>query len=211
MIKLLVTIALLNLVAAMTPGPDFALITRNTVQYSRRAGILTALGISTAVLIHITYCSLGLALVITQSTLLFNLIKLIGGSYLVYMGISALRNIKNKNNKLIPNELKKSQHTINNWQAFRQGFLTNLLNPKAAIFFLALFTMVVDTGLHLFTLALAITLFLTVFAWFSCLTLILSHPKVARALQRSQNIIIKAMGIFLILFGIALFFAKISH
>lgn len=210
MIKLLISIALLNLLAAMTPGPDFALITRNTVQYSRRAGILTALGISTAVLVHITYCSLGLAIIITKSTVLFDLIKFAGGSYLIYMGISAIKSQK-KANKLESNKLNKTPLAMGKWQAFRQGFLTNLLNPKAAIFFLALFTMVVDTGLHWFTLALALTLFITVFAWFSCLTLILSHQKVAKLLQRSQKIIIKATGIFLIVFGLALFFAQIKY
>lgn len=219
MIKLLLSIAFLNLLAAMTPGPDFALIVKNTVQYSRRAGIFSALGIAAAVLIHIAYCSLGLAIIITHSPLLFNLIKFGGGSYLIYIGASALqetRKPKSNNGKkkskhsLIPSNLTKSKIVLSDFQAFKQGFLTNLLNPKAAIFFLALFTMVVGDTSYWFNLAMAIALFITVFSWFSCLTLILSHPKIGKLLERSQIIIIRAMGIFLILFGLVLFFAKVS-
>lgn len=212
MIKLIISIALLNLLAAMTPGPDFAIVTKNTLQYSRRTGIFTALGVSVAILVHISYCSLGLAVLITESAAIFNVIKIIGGCYLIYLGISALKEAwhMKKNSQIAPDNIKHSNQSITNWQAFTQGLLTNLLNPKAAIFFLALFTMVIHSGISWFTLELAITLFITVFAWFGSLTLILSHRKVAEKLQNSQRIIIGLMGIFLIGFGIALFFAKVS-
>lgn len=209
MTKLLLSIALLNLLAAMTPGPDFAIVTKNTLQHSRRIGIITALGVSIAILIHITYCSLGLAVLISKSTTIFNIIKIIGGCYLIYLGINALKESK-ISFTLVPADIKHNQKRITGKQAFIQGFLTNLLNPKAAIFFLALFTMIVHSGVSWFTLKLAVTLFITVFTWFSSLTLILSHKKVTEKLQRSQRAIICAMGVFLIGFGFALFFAKIN-
>ena len=208
MLKLLFSAAVLNLLAAMTPGPDFAIVTKNVLLHSKRSGILTAFGIATAVLIHITYCSLGLALIITQSALIFSMIKAIGGCYLIYIGLSALKKSKTTA-RLAPTTIKHNNKTISSSQAFLQGFLTNLLNPKAAIFFLALFTMVLHSGLSWFTLILAITLFITVFAWFSSLTLILSHPRVTNKLQKSQRIITCLMGVFLVAFGVALFFAKV--
>lgn len=212
MIKLIISIALLNLLAAMTPGPDFAIVTKNTLQYSRRTGIFTALGVSIAILVHISYCSLGLAVLITESAAIFNIIKIIGGCYLIYLGISALKETwqMKKNSQLATDNIRHSNQHISNWKAFTQGLLTNLLNPKAAIFFLALFTMVIHSEISWFTLELAITLFVTVFAWFSSLTLILSHRKIAEKLQNSQRVIIGLMGIFLIGFGIALFFAKVG-
>jgi threonine/homoserine/homoserine lactone efflux protein len=69
------TIGLLMLLSAMLPGPDFALVTKNSILHSRRAGLFTSLGIGSAILVHITYCVLGLAVIISQSLLLFSVIK----------------------------------------------------------------------------------------------------------------------------------------
>lgn len=75
MVSLFFTIGFLMLFAVMLPGPDFALVTKNTLLHSRRAGVFTTLGIGTANLIHMTYCSLGLAIVIANSLFLFSVIK----------------------------------------------------------------------------------------------------------------------------------------
>src|SRR5437764_750178 len=84
------TIGLLMLLSAMLPGPDFALVTKNSILHSRRSGFFTSLGIGTAILIHITYCVLGLGAIISQSVLLFSIIKFIGAIYLLYLGITAI-------------------------------------------------------------------------------------------------------------------------
>lgn len=206
MLQLLITIALLNLLAAMAPGPDFAIVTRNTLLCSRTSGIFTSLGIACGILIHITYCSLGLAVIITHSPLLFSAIKFVGGSYLIYIGYQSLCS---KAQKLLVPTPGKTKQTVSKWQAYRQGFLTNLLNPKATLFFLALFTLVVDSVAQWFDIIIALTLFTTVFLWFSTLTLILSHPKIKNLLQRGQGILLKVTGLFLIGFGIVLFLAKV--
>jgi RhtB (resistance to homoserine/threonine) family protein len=208
MLQLLITIALLNLLAAMAPGPDFAIVTRNTLLCSRTSGIFTSLGIASGVIIHVTYCSLGLAIIITHSSTLFNIIKFAGGSYLIYIGYQSIRS---KTQKLLVPTSGKTKQTISKWQAYRQGFLTNLLNPKATLFFLALFTLVVDSSAQWFNVIIALTLFATVFLWFSTLTLILSHPKIKDLLQRGQGVLLKATGVFLIGFGIVLFFAKVQQ
>lgn len=201
------TIGMLMLFSAMLPGPDFALVTKNTLLHSRRSGLFTTLGIGSAVLVHLTYCSLGLAIVIANSLLLFSIIKYIGAGYLFYLGIQSLLS-KQANHINTPNkQIKKTN--MSSMIAYRQGFFCNLLNPKATLFFLALFTLIIKPGTPaIWLLTYAIEMFLVVIAWFSTLTFILSHPPVVRLLGKAEKYIAKLLGVFLIGFGIALVFAK---
>ena len=202
------TIGFLMLLSAMLPGPDFALVTKNSILHSRRAGLFTSLGIGSAILVHITYCVLGLAVIISQSLLLFSFIKYLGAIYLIYLGITA---ILTKHTSTIEAKvhcpLQKSK--ISDLTAFRQGFLCNLLNPKATLFFLALFTMIIKSETpKLWELAYAIEMFIITIGWFCSLTIILSHRRILRILNRIEKYIEKAVGIFLIGFGVALAFVR---
>jgi len=199
------SIGLLVLLSAMLPGPDFALVTKNTVLHSRRAGFFTSLGISSACLVHVTYCMLGLAILISESLWLFNLIKYLGAAYLIYLGIVSLRS--HTSSKITLNTHKKSG--LSNFSAFRQGFLCNLLNPKATLFFLALFTVIINVdNLGPWKLVLPVELFLIITAWFFGLTLVLSHPRVLNYLGKMEQYISKILGVFLIGFGLVLTFAR---
>lgn len=199
----LFTIGLLILMAVMLPGPDFALVTKNSLLHSRRSGIFTTLGIGTANLIHMGYCSLGLAIVISNSLLLFGLVKYIGAIYLVYLGMTSL--FAKESEQLLPanNQLQKS--TISDFASFRQGFLCNLLNPKATLFFLALFTTVIrpETPTY-WVLVFIFEMLVIAMLWFITLTFILSHPMVLALLERAEKYIAKTLGVFLIGFGVAL-------
>lgn len=203
-----ITVGILMLLSAMMPGPDFFMVVQNTVRHSRLAGILTALGIGCAILVHISYCILGLALVISHSVFLFNIIKYIGATYLIYLGLNALlysHPVSVTNRKYLPQQKKYS-----NFVAFKQGFLCNLLNPKATLFFLALFTSIIKPETpKAYELAYAIEMFMITTAWFVLLALIISHPKVVGVLNRVEKYISKIFGIFLIGFGIALALLKI--
>ena len=75
------SITLLMMLAAISPGPDFAVVTKNSLMHSRRAGLYSALGVSASMLIHASYCVLGLALIISQSLFMFKLIKYAGATY----------------------------------------------------------------------------------------------------------------------------------
>lgn len=202
------TIGLLMLLSAMLPGPDFALVTKNTILHSRRAGLYTSLGIGSAILVHITYCALGLAIVISQSILLFNIIKYIGAIYLIYLGITSLLA---KHADLGTGSTQKilQKTKMSNLTAFRQGFLCNLLNPKATLFFLALFTMIIKPETPvLWELLYAAEMFIIITVWFCSLTILLSHPRVLRLLNKIEKYISKALGVFLIGFGVALAFVE---
>lgn len=202
------TIGLLMLLSAMLPGPDFALVTKNSVLHSRRAGLFTSLGIGSAILIHITYCMLGLAIVISQSILLFNIIKYIGAIYLIYLGINSLLT-KHTDQVVSSTKENLKKTTMSDFIAYRQGFLCNLLNPKATLFFLALFTVIIKPETPItWELVYAIEMFIIITAWFCILTILLSHHRVLRLLTKIEKYISKILGLFLIGFGVALAFVK---
>lgn len=202
------TIGILMLLSAMLPGPDFALVTKNTIQYSTRAGIYTAIGIGIACGFHITYCSLGLALAIANSTFLFNAIKIIGAGYLFYLGTGALleKPKKIQDDGQTPH---RSAH-MKAVTALKQGILCNLLNPKATLFFLAIFTAIIKPHTPAYILlGIAAEMIVIIIAWFSLLALMLSHPRIMKTLKKAEFYISKILGIFLIFFGLALAFAHV--
>lgn len=198
-LPLIGTVTLLNLLAAVSPGPDFVMTVRNSLCYSRRSGIFTGLGISTALMIHLFYCAAGIGLLISKSILLFTLIKIIGAGYLIYMGIGS---ILAKSSKL-DFAAEKSRTDLTRMQAFKMGFLTNVLNPKATLFFLSLFTFVISssTPVHIILIISAIII-LTAFGWFSIVSIFLSQPGIQRAFLKYEKMINYTLGGFLVFLGI---------
>ncbi len=200
------SISVLIMLAAISPGPDFALVTKNSLLYSRKTGIYTAFGVSVSLLIHASYCILGLALVISQSLLAFSIIKYLGAAYLIYIGVKSL---------LAKREMMKlnasySTQSITGLQAFNQGLLCNLLNPKAIMFLLAFFTLVVKPGHSIITeLGYGAEIALIHMIWFSNLAYLLTHQYVKSNLNRLQYYIVKLMGGLLVAFGVRI--ASLSH
>lgn len=195
----LFAVTLIIILAAISPGPDFVMVTKNTLLYSCRAGILTALGVSSSLLIHSTYCLLGLAIVISQSLLLFSIIKYIGAAYLIYIGIKSLLA---KKTVTIIYDYKNHKH-MSNVEAFRQGLLCNGLNPKAILFILAFFTVIIKSSTSIAAqIGFSIEIAVIHLVWFSLLAMMLSHPAVKKGLGKVQYYFEKLMGAVLIGFGI---------
>lgn len=195
------TLGTIMLLGAMSPGPDFAMVTKNSLLYSRKAGIYTTLGIVAAICIHMTYCILGLAVIIQQSTLLFYTIRYLGAVYLIYLGIMLLRS---HSIRAINIEQRAStKNTITNFNAFKQGFFCNLLNPKATLFFLTLFGTLIAHQSVIKNLAYALEILIIALMWFSFLSFALSHPLIVNFLNRSIKNIERALGLLLI--GLAIF------
>ncbi len=135
------TVALVHLLAVASPGPDFAVVVRESVTQGRRVGSWTALGVGCGIFVHVAYSLLGIGLIVSQSIVLFNLFKWLAAAYLVYLGWRALR--------ARPMSLEAIDGTNapvarSAWRAFVIGFVTNGLNPKATLFFLSLFTVVIS-------------------------------------------------------------------
>jgi threonine/homoserine/homoserine lactone efflux protein len=121
----------------LTPGPDTMYILTRSISQGRRAGVMSALGIGSGLLIHTLLAAFGLSAILATSAWAFAVVKTAGAAYLIYLGLQALRT---KAGTLgMPN-----LSPVGNWRVYRQGVVSNTLNPKVAIFFLALLPQFVD-------------------------------------------------------------------
>lgn len=188
-------------IALASPGPDFVMAVRNSVLYSRRAGILTAIGFGLGVAVHVTYCLGGLAIVIAKSVLLFNILKFVGAAYLFYVGYKTLKSKgfdgQTEGGLVMP--------LMSDWQALRSGFITNLFNPKATMFFLALFTQVIDPHVPLSIQALyGVTAVVMTMVWFTIVATVLTAPAIRAKFIRMSKWIDKVCGGLFIALGVKL-------
>lgn len=192
----LLAVITITLLAVISPGPDFAMVTRNSLILSRRAGVFTAFGIGLGVLIHVSYTLLGVGLLIQQSLFLFNAIKLAGAVYLIWLGIKMLR--KKADNALADNWVA----SLSDLAALRTGFLTNALNPKTTIFVVSLFMQVVKPETSL-GVQIGYGLFISTahVVWFSLVALCFSAGKVRDRLLNAHDWIDRTFGVLLIIFG----------
>lgn len=196
---LIASISAVYIAALISPGPDFFIAVRNSLKHSRKTGIYTAIGIGFGIMVHVFYCLAGLAFVISQSIMLFNAIKLLGAAYLVYIGIKSLRS---KSSNITIEEVEKEQD-ITTLQAIKIGFLTNVLNPKATIFFLGLFTFVITPETPAAVLGVAaVMMVLLTMIWFSLVATFFSHSRIQKLYNRFQGAFNKTLGGLLILLGI---------
>ncbi len=196
-------------IALASPGPDFVIAVRNSIQYSRHTGMMTALGFAAGVAVHVTYCLMGLATLISQSILIFNILKFIGAAYLFYVGISALRS---KEFSMDDTSSPTEKNMMTDWQAFRSGFITNLFNPKATLFFLALFTQILDPHIsHWVSAVYGITCIVMTAIWFSIVATVLTTPAVRNRFIRYSKWIDRVCGGALIALGLRLALTKAGH
>ncbi len=195
------SLAMIHCLAVMSPGPDFVVAIKNSLQYSRRAGVLTALGFAVGCMVHITYSVLGLAYLINQSVMLFTAIKVLGALYLIYLGIKALRS------KVTQAQFSatKSATQISGFKAFREGFITNVLNPKATLYFLSVFTLAIGPETPLWVLtSLTILIFVITFVWFSLVAVCMTTPAVRSIFLRFSQWVDRTLGSVLVLLGLKL-------
>lgn len=194
-------------VAVISPGPDFVVAIRNSILYSRMVGIFTAIGFALGVMVHVTYTLFGIAAVISQSIILFNLLKYAGAAYLLYIGVKALRSKGFEQN----NGYDKDQVTgaMNPLQALWSGFLTNVLNPKATLFFLAVFSQFIGPETTMTSqLIYAGTCVIMTALWFSIVAIVLTNPTIKSVFLRFTKWIDRICGCLLIALGIKLAFSK---
>ncbi|HEY4910605.1 MAG TPA: LysE family translocator [Methylomirabilota bacterium] len=121
----------------LTPGPDTMYILTRSISHGRRAGVMSALGIGSGLLIHTLLAAFGLSAILATSAWAFAVVKTAGAAYLIYLGLQALR-------KKVGTLGTPDLSPVGNWRVYRQGVVSNTLNPKVAIFFLALLPQFVD-------------------------------------------------------------------
>jgi threonine/homoserine/homoserine lactone efflux protein len=199
----LVSCILLNL----TPGQDTIYIIGRSVAQGRKAGILSAFGIMTGVLIHTLFASLGLSVILATSSLAFSILKYAGAAYLVWIGIGFLRN-DGHNERLKMIEEKR----LMPWKIYRQGVLTNLLNPKVALFFLSFLPQFVDPHTEFIFapfIMLGLLFFTTGSAW--CMVLVYGSSSLTDKFRNRTTvgwILKKLTGTLFIGLGIKLAFSQ---
>ncbi|MFT6257223.1 LysE family transporter [Shewanella sp. AC34-MNA-CIBAN-0136] len=203
---LLAGLAVIHIVALMSPGPDFAIIVKMATQQTRLTALYCAFGIAVAILIHTFLSLMGISVMIQQSHVAFMTVQLIGSSYLAWMGYGALKSAitsmisKRRNSDISstqPNVAKAA--LISSLKGFKVGLYTNLLNPKALIFFITLFSVLITPQVNYSTkIAATVLLFVLSLVWFSLLALILSKPRVQQKLLAANTIIDLLVGIIFI-------------
>ncbi|OWY28199.1 LysE family transporter [Herbaspirillum robiniae] len=195
----MIAVFTITLLAVISPGPDFAMVTRNSLMLSRRAGVLTAMGIALGVLIHVSYTLVGVGLLIQRSLWLLNAIKLAGAVYLVYLGVKMLRVKPHAGTAAV------AAMPLSQMAALRTGFLTNVLNPKTTVFIVSLFLQVVQPSTPLATqIGYGIFISAAHLAWFGLVALFFSADSVRHRLLAVRHWIDRAFGGLLVGFGLLL-------
>jgi len=193
--QVMVIVSLTALVM-VTPGPDMVLVLRNTFAGGRGAGLQTSMGILSGNLVHITYCMLGIGLIISQSILAFTMIKYAGAAYLIYLGVMSFRS---GSETLDTNDIERRRPN-RTW--FVQGFVNNLLNPKGALFYLGMFTMVITPETSATTLlVLIISMMLVSASFWLFFVYTLDRPFIRNSIARSQQTVSRIFGTLLVLLG----------
>jgi RhtB (resistance to homoserine/threonine) family protein len=199
------TVALVHLLAAMSPGPDFIMAVRNSLTYSRKTGIWTAVGFGIGIGVHISYCVAGLAVIISKSILLFSTIKILGAGYLVYIGLRAFFS-KSSHIEIKQEEAKDD---ISAFSAVKMGFLTNILNPKVTLFFLGLFTLVISPNIpRSVLLSTSAIMMINTVLWFSLVAIFFTQQRVRKIYERFEHVFSKCFGGLLILLGLKVAFSR---
>jgi RhtB (resistance to homoserine/threonine) family protein len=193
------SIAALVYFTAMIPGPDVAVVMKNSLLRSRTDGIATAFGIAFGNCIYVSLVLAGLGVVIMQSVVAFSVIKYLGAAYIVYLGVKLLYAKPHDDLSVSAGgPLARSS-----FEAFREGLLTNLGNPKFMLFLLSVFTWVIgpDTPL-LERIVYGAEIPFFAFLSFSTVALIAGAPVVRKTLSKATHIIERVMGVALIVLGI---------
>ncbi len=198
--SIIVTVAIVHLLAVMSPGPDFVMVTRNSLVYSRRTGIYSAIGLGFGIMVHIIYSLIGIGIIISKSVVLFNIIKYLGAGYLIYLGYKSLTA---KSTHTESTDKYSTKQDISKWKAMRMGFLTNVLNPKATLFFLSLFTLVINPQTPLSVkIFMGLEMSVVTALWFAFVAFLVSHRLVKSRFNKIQNYAGKFIGVVLIALGI---------
>lgn len=196
-------------IAVISPGPDFIMVIRNSILYSRTIGIITAFGLAFGVCVHVTYTLIGIAALIAQSVLLFNILKYAGAAYLLYIGFKSLRS---RGFKADESELDKTKNKkdITALKALSIGFLTNVLNPKATLFFLAVFSQFITPETSITAQIIYSTTCASMVAlWFSGVAIVLTNQKIKSVFLKFTKWIDRVCGGLLIALGIKLALSKV--
>lgn len=185
----------------LVPGPDYVIVTKNAVGLGKSEGIKTVFGIAAALLCHTIFAVIGLSALVAKSATLFTLVKYLGAAYLLYLGVRSFFS------KVQPETTDVAPVKKNTWM---QGFFTNILNPKVAVFFLTFLPQFVSSeAASWFDFAfLGLTYVVLTLIIYTVYVLLLAKIQGILEKPRTQKVINKLSGLVLIIFGLKLFAEK---
>lgn len=194
-----IMLTIIHLLAVMSPGPDFAIVLRQSISFGRKTAIITSLGIGAGISIHVLYTLLGVGLLISQSAYLMVTAKVLGAAYITYLGINLLRSKAGPQQSsaiAVDNDQKHQK------KAFMIGFMTNVLNPKATLFFLAIFTTIVSASTPLIVQSVyGLWIIVSTAAWFCLVSFLFSQQRVRQKFLNHGYWFDRVMGIVLLAFA----------
>lgn len=195
----LLLITSIHILAAASPGPDFVLVSQQTLSNGKKAGVMCSIGIALGLSIHILYSAFGLAVIIANSSSALWLIKVLGGSYLIYLGIKGLR----AKPSIGAEEFRGQTKTCSSRKSIAIGFLCNALNPKAPIYFVSLFTVVLSPNMPLYQIGIyGIWMMLIQLAWFSMVAILLSRPLINKRFRMLGHWVDRILGGAMVALGL---------
>ncbi|MCH8538886.1 MAG: LysE family translocator [Alkalimonas sp.] len=202
-------IVVVHFMAVASPGPDFAIVLRYAVRYGKKAALSASLGIGIGILLHVTYSLVGIGLLIKTTPWLYLAFSVIAAMYLAFLGVQALRSQAPNVKQAVENEQVEPE--LSSRKALLTGFITNGLNPKATLFFLSLFAVViaVDTPFH-YKLVYGIYMAVATAAWFSLLSFLLTRAKVRGFLLLKGYWFDRAMGLLLLALALHLLYGSME-
>lgn len=203
----LLVLLVVHTLAAASPGPDFVFVSQQTLANGRRAGLFCSLGIALGLSVHIAYSAFGLGAIVARSAELLFWVKIVGGSYLIYLGIKGLR-AKASAGHMVEGIHRPGQTAL---KTIGAGFLCNAFNPKAPIYFLSLFTLVLAPDMPLYQVGIfGLWIMLIQLCWFSFVVFILCIPSVNIRFQRAGHWIDRLLGGAMILLGLKVLVSKVN-
>ena len=191
------TIAILHLFAVASPGPDFALITRQSLRFNRKVAIWTSLGIGMGILFHCLLAITGLVLLITSNELFSTILKIIGSTYLLYLGINSVLVTQNRNETEI-----KERDNLDKFNGFLVGLITNITNVKAILFFVTVFSVVINTDNSLSLIFYGAYMALATFLWFAFISYVFTSENFKNKFSSVLKYFEKVIGVILILLSL---------
>ena len=205
------TVALLSGAAIVSPGPNYAVTLTYSLLHSRRAGIWSAVGVAGGNLVHVVLSLLGLAVIVSQSVLLLSTLKWVGAAYLVYLGLKSLKAGKYEADGTEQTGGADGSGDKGAARVLRSSFLVSTLNPKVTLFYLVLFTQVVEPGMPASVrVVYGLTAVALSFGWYALVALLVSHGAIKDRFRAVAHWVERATGAVLIALGIKLAFSRAS-
>ncbi|MCW8332137.1 LysE family translocator [Photobacterium sp. SDRW27] len=191
------SLLMISILGAMSPGPSLAMVAKHSLAGGRLHGVVTSWAHACGVGFYALLTLLGLAVLLQQSPTVFSVITYAGAAYLAYLGVNALRSKGGVAAKLAAGE------PASLLEAARDGLMISLLNPKLALFFIALFSQFVAVGTEMTSRAVIVATPLLVDGlWYTLIAFVLSNPKVLDKLRLKAQLIDRLSGVVLILLAL---------